>query len=149
MACEWNPLVDQDAMSIAAKALGYPGAARLISEQQLSACQVSRMLLSGAALDRGKCAAVIVLAAATARHHFEPIGWNGEAEKTLAVSALDLTGDRRMFDHAAEMARKIVQNAIRYRIGKGRCRRNCRNGLHFDSLVPNDGKRGAGHPAIG
>lgn len=67
------------------------------------------MFLSGASQDRGKVAAVILLSASTARHHFEPVGWNGEAEKLLAVAALDLTSDRRLFDHAAETARVILQ----------------------------------------
>ena len=31
---------------------------------------------------------MVVLASATARHHFEPDGWNGDLEKALAVAAL-------------------------------------------------------------
>ena len=79
--------IDQTAMALAARALGYGGAADLIEEEKLTAPQVSRMLLSGAARDRGRCLAVIVLTAATWRHHANPTGWNGETEKALAVAA--------------------------------------------------------------
>ena len=45
-----------DAMAIAAKALGYPGAAWIISHDRLNPCQVSRMFLSGESKDRGEVA---------------------------------------------------------------------------------------------
>ena len=77
----------------------------------------------------------------------KPIGWNGEAEKLLAVAALDLTGDRRLFDHAAQTARRIIQahlNAIEYRAKSAGSRK--RNGIAFESLVSDfDGRRGARH----
>jgi hypothetical protein len=139
-------------MSIAARALHYPGAAEWIERRQLSVPQTYRMFLSGASQDRGRVAAVVVLAAATWRHHAHPQDWNGDLEKKLALSALDLTSDRCMFDHAARMARLIVQDHLRleqYRARNGR--RPRATGLVFDSLAANDGKehRGARHPTIG
>ena len=142
-------MLDVTAMAIAAKALGFPGAAWLIEREQLTACQVKRMFLSGAAADRGKIAAVIVLAGATARHHFKPDGWNGETEKALAVAALDLTSDRCLFDHAAETARRIIQanlNAVAFRVKSASRNDRRRRGMAFESLVSDfDGRRGARH----
>jgi hypothetical protein len=80
----------------------------------------------------------VVLAAATARYHFQPTNWNGDLERALAVKALDLTGDRRLFDNAAETARKIIQNhlrAVQYQARHGRRP----NGIGFESLVPVSG----------
>ena len=140
-------MLDQTAMAITARTLGYSGAAEFIEREQLTASQVSRMLLSGAAPDRNRIAAVVVLSAATARHHFEPVGWNGEAEKRLAVAALDLTGDRVLFDNAAETARRIIQahlRSIEYHAKSAGHRK--RNGIAFESLVSDfDGRRGARH----
>jgi hypothetical protein len=78
-------MVDQAAMAAAARALGYQGAADLIEREQLSAFQTWRMILLGCSQDRGRCAAVIVLAAATYRHHANPAHWNGDTEKQLAL----------------------------------------------------------------
>ena len=140
-------MIDQTAMAIAARALGYDGAAWLIEREHLTACQVLRMFLSGASQDRGRIAAVIVLSASTARHHFEPIGWNGDLEKELAIVALDLSGDRCLLQHACETARRIVQanlNAVEYRAKSKDYRK--RGGIAFESLVSDfDGRRGARH----
>ena len=87
-------MLDQSAMAVAADALGYPGASEVIERDRLSVIQAYRMFLLGAGQDRGRVAAVVVLTAATARRHFAPDDWNGEAEKLLAVAALDLTSDR-------------------------------------------------------
>ena len=143
-------MLDQDAMSVAADALGYRGASEVIERDRLSVIQTYRMFLFGAGQDRGRVAAVVVLAAATARHHFEPEGWNGDLERALAVAALDLDGDRRLFDNAAETARRILQanlSATEYHEKRNR-RSGCRSGLQFESLVPDrdNGLRGASHP---
>lgn len=138
-----------DAMAIAAKSLGYSGAAWLIEYDRLNPAQVSRMLLSGASQDRGRIAATIILAGATWRHHHDRANWDGgEIERLLAVAALDLTSDRCLFDHCAETARRLVQNHLRSRQRKRNGRRSA--GLSFDSIAPDrdSGKRGASHPAI-
>jgi hypothetical protein len=141
-------LIDQDAMSVAADALGYRGASEVIERDHLSVMSAYRMFLSGAGQDRGRVAAVIVLAAATARHHFQPDTWNGDLERRLAVAALDLDGDRRLLDHAAATACAIIQaslNATDYHAKRNR-RDGRRSGLCFESLVPDlNGKRGASH----
>ena len=146
-------MLDQSAMAVAADALGYPGASEVIERDRLSVAQTYRMFLFGAGQDRGRVAAVVVLAAATARRHFQPDDWNGDLEKALAVAALDLDGDRRLFDNAVETARMILQaslSATNYHEKRNR-RSGCRSGLQFESLVPerDNGKRGASHPAIG
>jgi hypothetical protein len=142
-------MIDQTAMAIAARALHYNGAAWLIEREQLTVRQAARMFLSGASQDRGRVAAVVVLAAATWRHHVAPDHWNGDLEKAIAVSALDLTSDRCLFDHAAEMARKIVQSHLRaaqYRARNGRYPRS--TGLRFDSLADDSNRCGARHPGL-
>ena len=49
--------------------------------------------------------AVIVLAASTARWRAQRDGWNGEAERSLALEALH---DYAAFERAASRAAKIV-----------------------------------------
>ena len=56
-------MLDQLGMAAAARALGYRGAAEVIERDQLSVEQAARMILAGAARDRGHVAAVVVLAA--------------------------------------------------------------------------------------
>ena len=136
-------------MAIAADTLGYYGAAWLIERERLTAAQVLRMFLSGASQDRGKVAAIVVLAAGIARHHFEPIGWNSDFEKELAIVALDLTNDRCLFDSAAMTARRIIQanlNAVEYRVKRGQRGDRKRGGIASESLVSDfDARRGARH----
>jgi hypothetical protein len=58
-----------------------------------------------AAKDDGTTIAVIVLAASTARWRAKREGWNGEAERSLALEALH---DDAAFKRAASRAAKIV-----------------------------------------
>ena len=92
------------ASAVAARLEGYPAFSEVILEQQLSPRVVAGLLRQSATKD-GMTLAIIVLAAGTARHRADPIGWNGEAERLLALEALH---DYAAFERAASRAAKIV-----------------------------------------
>jgi hypothetical protein len=84
--------VEAAAWAVAARVLGYSSFSEVILERQLSPQAVAAMLRMSAGKD-GMSLAVIVLAASTARWRAERNGWNGEAERLLALEALrDVAG---------------------------------------------------------
>ncbi len=92
------------ACAVAARAMGYPSFSEVILEQQLSPRAVAAMLRMSAGKD-GMSLAIIVLAASTARWRAQRDGWDGEAERLLALEALH---DDVAFKRAASRAAKIV-----------------------------------------
>ncbi len=96
--------IEAAACAVAARVMGYPAFSEVILEQQLSPRAAAALLRMSATKD-GMSLAVIVLAAGTARHMADPHGWNGEAERLLAVEALH---DDDAFKRAALRAAKIV-----------------------------------------
>jgi hypothetical protein len=100
-------LPDVVASAIAADSLGYHSVARLIIEQQLSPAAIARLFSLSASPDAGHDAAVILLAGATARHHANPINWNGDTELELAVQLL---GGDTLLAAADKQAVKLVRD---------------------------------------
>ena len=84
--------------------MGYPSFSEVILERQLSPSAVAAVFRQSAAKD-GVSLAVIVLAASTARWRAKSDGWNGEAERLLALDALRSDA---AFKRAASRAAKIV-----------------------------------------
>ena len=104
MICTLPMSIEAAACAVAARIMGYPSFSEVILEQQLSPRAVAVMLRQSATKD-GMSLAVIVLAAGTARHMAQPCGWNGEAERLLALEALH---DDAALKRAASRAAKIV-----------------------------------------
>ena len=96
--------IEAGACAVAARVEGYPAFSEVILEQELSPRAVAAMLRMSAGKD-GMSLAVIVLAASTARWRAERNGWDGEAERLLALEALH---DDAAFKRAAARAAKIV-----------------------------------------
>ena len=141
-------MIDQDAMAIAADALGYPVWLILIEREPAFPLQVSQnTFIRCSSKDRGRSPPWSCWQ--PARHSITSNRTDGteKRRRRLAVAALDLTGDRRLFDHAAETARRIIQanvNATSYRAKKGY---NKRNSLGLEPLVSDrDGRRGPRRP---
>jgi hypothetical protein len=95
------------ASSIAADSLGYHGIAQLIIEQQLIAPAIARLFSLSASRDAGHAAAVVILAAATARFNSCREGFDGDLERDLAIKAL---GGEAGFVAANKHAVKLVQS---------------------------------------
>jgi hypothetical protein len=92
------------ASAVAARLEGDPSFSEVILEQQLSLRAVATLLRMSAAKS-GMTLVVIVLAAGTARHRADPIGWDGETERLLALEALH---DDAAVKRAASRAAHIV-----------------------------------------
>jgi hypothetical protein len=101
--------IEAAACAVAARIEGYPAFAELILEQQLSPHAVALVLRMSAAKD-GMAVAVIVLTASTARWRAQRSGWDGEAERLLALDALP---DDAAFRRAAERAAQSSRSAGR------------------------------------
>ena len=93
------------ASAIAADSLGYHGTAALIVEQQLSAPAIARLFAMSASPNAGRVAAVVILAAATARFN-SCQGFDGSLERDLAIEAL---GGETGFVAANREAVRLVQ----------------------------------------
>jgi hypothetical protein len=102
------------ASACAARELGYPGTATLIIERQLSPGAIVRLFSMGASHDAGHDAAVIVLAAATARFNSCRDGFDGSVERDLAVHQL---GDESLLAAADREAVKLVAQHWREIVG--------------------------------
>src|SRR6476661_7178148 len=95
------------ASAIAADSLGYHSVARLIIEQQLSPGAIARLFAMSASPDAGHVAAVVILAAATARFNSCRENFSGDLERDLAIKAL---GGETGFAAANKQAVKLVQH---------------------------------------
>jgi hypothetical protein len=100
-------LPDVVASAIAADSLGYHSVARLIIEQQLSPAAIARLFAMSASPDAGHVAAVVILAAATARFNSCRQGFNGSVERDLA---LRLLGGETLLAKADKQAVAIVRD---------------------------------------
>jgi hypothetical protein len=94
VAGESPGMIAATAAAYAAADLGYAGVAALILEKQLGPQAIARLFAYGVARDCGRACALVLLAAATARHHAYPVGWNGDLERGLAKEAFDLHRSR-------------------------------------------------------
>ena len=92
--------------SAVARALGYGGVARTIREQQLTAPAIARLFAMSASPDAGHVAAVVILAAATARFNSCCENFSGDLERDLAIDAL---GGETGFTAANREAVRLVQ----------------------------------------
>jgi hypothetical protein len=100
-------LLDQTAMSIAARDLGFHGVAKLIVEQELSAPAVFSVFAVAASDKATKQGAIVILSAAHARFNADIEHWNGgTVERDLALLLL---GEDFRFDEANRLAARIVQ----------------------------------------
>ena len=94
------------ASAIAARSLGYAGIAQLIIEQQLSPGAIARLFAMSASPDAGHVAAIVILAAATARFNSCRQNFNGDLERDLAIEAV---GGETGFVAANREAVKLVK----------------------------------------
>jgi hypothetical protein len=76
------------ASALAARHLGYAGIADLIISDELTPTQIARMFAMSASHDAGHVAAVVILAAATARFNSCRQGFDGSVERDLAMQLL-------------------------------------------------------------
>ena len=95
------------ASAIAARSLGYSGLADTILADELTPTQIARLFSLSASPDAGRVAAVVILAAATARFNSCRDGWNGDLEMQLAKQAL---GGEAELAAADREAVKLVQS---------------------------------------
>jgi hypothetical protein len=94
------------ASAIAADSLGYHSVAQLIIEQQLTAPAIARLFAMSASSDAGHVAAVVILAAATARFNVCRDRWDGSLERDLAMQLL---GGENLLAAADREAVKLVR----------------------------------------
>ena len=92
-------------MSVACRALRFPGVAALIERDRLSPLRVAALFAVAASERATKDGATVILAGATARFNQDREGFNGELERELALWLLDGSS----FDEANREAVKIVQ----------------------------------------
>jgi len=95
------------ASAIAARSLGYAGVADAILESELTPPAIARLFSLSASPDAGRVAAVVILAAATARFNSCREGFNGSVERALAIDAL---GDDNLLAAADREATKLVRD---------------------------------------
>ena len=110
--------IEAAACAVAARVMGYPAFSEVILEQQLSPRAVAAMLRMSATKD-GTAAAIIILAAGTARHAADPNGWDGETERLLALDAVhtDATGVKQAALRAAKIVAEHWQEIAAERLG--------------------------------
>jgi hypothetical protein len=82
--------------------------ARLILEQQLSPGAIARLFAMSASADAGHVAAVVILAAATARYNSCRQGFDGTLECDLAMQALG--GDALLADADREAVKLVREH---------------------------------------
>jgi hypothetical protein len=96
-------LPDVAASAIAADSLSYHGVAQLILEQQLTAPAIARLFSLSASPNAGHVAAVVILAAATARFNTCCENFSGDLER-------DLVGTETLLAEADRKAVKLVRD---------------------------------------
>ncbi len=97
--------VEVAACAAAARVMGYPGLADIMSQQSLTPEAAASLLRRCSVARDGMSLAVIVLAASTVRWRAQRDGWDGETERLLALEALP---DEAAFKEAASLAARIV-----------------------------------------
>src|SRR6478736_6963231 len=105
MAARMHPSIV--ASAIAARSLGYAGVADAILESELTPPAIARLFTLSASPDAGRVAAVVILAAATARFNSCREGFNGSVERDLAVQQL---GAESLLAAADREAVKLVRD---------------------------------------
>jgi hypothetical protein len=78
-----------------------------MAAKMLASIIASAISLS-ASPDAGRVCAIVLLAGATARHHANPINWNGDVEKQLALHALGGTADEPAGFAAADKQAVVI-----------------------------------------
>jgi hypothetical protein len=95
------------ASAIAARSLGYAGVADTILADELTPTQIARLFSLSASPDAGHVAAIVILAAATARFNSCRQGFDGSVERYLAMQLL---GTDPLLAAADKQAVKLVRD---------------------------------------